>query len=251
MQTLVLKVQYDGSNYCGWQYQKNHLSVQEVLESALFCIFGTKYSVIAAGRTDSGVHAVGQVVSIPLNEQIKIPENKILYAINSKLPPDIRVSFTKIIDKKFHARFDAIARQYEYYMTLKYCVFNRNIVSFIRYPLDKSVLFKSADYFVRKADFTSFSKHNPDINNPVCNVEVCKWYEINEHDFKLTIKSNHFLYGMVRSIVGFMIDVSRGKKCYDDIEKAFQTTDRGLNSPLAPPQGLFLQKVTYPEFFGI
>ena len=251
MKTLVLNIQYDGTGYSGWQIQNNAITLQETLEKAIFVVTGRKYGTIAAGRTDAGVHAKGQVVSVAIDEYFPIPDGRITNAINSKLPHDVRVNHSFVYNGKFHARFDAIARQYEYYVCTKYNVFNRNHISNIRFKIDFDRLFDSAVYFEKKADFTTFSKHNPDITNPVCDVSICSWEAISENTYKLTIKSDHFLYGMVRSVVGFMFDIARNKKDFRDIFTAFEKVDRKLNSPLAPPQGLYLHKVFYPDEFGV
>ncbi|MBX3042106.1 MAG: tRNA pseudouridine(38-40) synthase TruA [Candidatus Kapabacteria bacterium] len=251
MKTLALKIEYDGTNYAGWQVQKNALTVQEVLESCIEAVFGIKLPTIAAGRTDSGVHALGQVVSINLESEISIPQEKILVAINSKLPLDIRIIESKIFDEKFHARFDAQFRQYKYILTTEYNLFRRNHISYIKYPINPDRLYSIANIFKRKTDFTSFSKYNPDNNNPVCDVTVCNWTESATNVYELNIRANHFLYGMVRSIVGNMIDFARNKKTELDIEKGFEIFDRNQNSPLAPPQGLYLEKVFYNNNFYI
>lgn len=250
MKTLALKIQYDGTNYHGWQTQKNALTIQDNIESALENITGVRIPIIAAGRTDSGVHARGQVISFELDENFNLPLNRLVNAINSKLPFDIRLVDYKAFDDKFHARFDAIAREYEYYLSTQYNLFDRYYTSYIKFPLNIDKLIETGNFFIRKDDFTTFSKFNPDNNNPVCDITECKWEKVTSTKFKLTIKSNHFLYGMVRSIVGTMIDFSREKRDFDDIEKSLLAKNRQLNSPLAPAMGLFLNRVYYPDKFN-
>lgn len=251
MPTLILKIEYDGTAYCGWQIQKHAKSIQGTLESALTALTKHRYHIIAAGRTDSGVHAKGQVASIAIEDDFPLPYDKITKAINSRLPVDIKVQSASVYDGKFSARFDAVDREYEYYLSTNYHLFERYFVSLIRFPLNIDKLFESAAFFVKDIDYTTYSKYNPDNKNPKCNVSICSWEELAPEKYKLTIKSNHFLYGMVRSIVGAMIDYARGRREKQYILSALLAKDRLLNSPLAPPQGLYLSKVYYPEKFDV
>ncbi|NTV93336.1 MAG: hypothetical protein HGA72_08775 [Chlorobiaceae bacterium] len=128
--TLILKVQYDGTNYAGWQRQTNALAIQEVLERALTKSFNRTMTAIGAGRTDAGVHARGQITHSVLREPSNIPDDKLIKAINSNLPDDVCVTDAKIIEGKFHATADAIAREYSYSVHTKYSVFLRNYSCF-------------------------------------------------------------------------------------------------------------------------
>ncbi len=251
MPTLILKIEYDGTNYCGWQLQKHCKSVEGTLDKALMVLTNRKYNIVAAGRTDSGVHAKGQVVSIAFEGDFPLPYDKITKAINSRLPKDVKVKSASVYDGRFNARFDAIDRQYEYHLSTKYYIFERNFVSLIKFPLNIDKLFEAATFFVKDIDFTTYSKFNEDNNNPKCNVSICSWEETAPDKYKLTVKSNHFLYGMVRSLAGAMIDYARGRRDKDYIISSLYAKDRLLNSPLAPPQGLFLSKVFYPEKFDV
>lgn len=248
-QTLVLGIQYDGTLYAGWQKQPNALAVQEVIENAILELTGINFSVIAAGRTDAGVHARNMITHTCMKSEITIPQDKIAIAINSLLPNDIRINFVRIIDGKFHARFDALKREYTYNLLTEYNVFQSRYAYFYKFPIDKEILFESGKIFVRKADFTTFSKHNPDLNNPICDVDICEWSAISNVHFQLRIRSNHFLYGMVRSLVGAMLDAARGKRAITELVEALLKCDRHLSSPLAPAQGLFFEKAYYPELF--
>lgn len=245
MRTLVLEISYDGSNYAGWQIQKNVASIQEHLENALEKISKNRYKTVAAGRTDASVHAFAQIVSVELLDSFSIPEEKIIYALNTNLPFDIRINKVKILNEKFNARFDANFREYKYFITNKYNIFERNYCTFTKYPLDLGLLNETANIFIKKTDFTTFSKYNPDNNNPVCDVVLSYWEYLGDGKFIYTVKSNHFLYGMVRSLVGTMLDIIRGKRSLENINFALNQKDRSLNSPLAKPQGLFLNKVYY------
>lgn len=253
--TLILKIEYDGTDYAGWQRQKNATSIQSEIERGIYEITGAKLIVIGAGRTDAGVHSRGQVANCKLNEDFSIPEHKIPNAINSKLRPDIRIKRAMIADFHFNARFDAIAREYSYSIIREDSVFSRRFTTRIKYPFSFDKLEESAQIFKGIHDFTTFSKHNPDTKNSVCNVKDCQWRVnsdiANKTDvFQLKIIADRFIYGMVRSLAGAMLDVARNKRTLEDLSSALLKRDRRLSSPLAPPEGLILEGVYYPERFN-
>ena len=250
MKTLILQIEYDGTNYAGWQIQPNDTTIQGLIENALISIYGFDIGVIAAGRTDAGVHARGQVAHTKLLEDFPVPQEKIPVALNSKLPNDIRIKKAILLPNNFHARYDAAAREYSYTIITKESVFNNRFTTYFKYQFDSNILIKSAEIFLGKHDFTTFSKLNEDTKNYVCNVETCFWQKTDENKWKLTIKADHFVYGMVRAIVGALLDCARGKRTLNDIKSALKKCDRNLASPLAPPQGLILEKVYYPEKFN-
>lgn len=242
--TIIFEIEYDGTNYSGWQIQNNAITVQGEIEKAVNEILKKPYSVIAAGRTDAGVHAIRQIAHIK-DAETEIPENKLPQAINSKLNNDIKIRNAKYFAGDFHSRFDAKGREYIYKLNTKYNVFERNYVSFVKYKIDENILINSAEIFKGSKDYTTFSKYNADQTNTVCHVSKCQWEKISETQLQLTIASTHFLYGMVRSVVGASIDIARGKRSEDEIISAFSNKDRNLNSPLAPPQGLYLNRIFY------
>ncbi len=245
-ETLILEIQYDGTHYFGWQKQLNHITIQQKLEKSLFKLFQEELIAIGSGRTDSGVHAKCQIVSIKFENEIKYDLEIIKKALNGNMPPNIHIINIAKTDKYFNARFDAIAREYIYNLNIKKDVFKQNYSAHIKYNLDISKLFESANFFLGKNDFTSISKLNHDTLNYNCEVIESYWTQIGEFDFQYKVKANRFVYGMVRSIVGIMIDYARNKKIKEDIEKAFLFQDRNLKSPLAPANGLILNKIYYP-----
>jgi len=247
MQTLILKIQYDGTNYGGWQIQPNARTIQDEIQKAFLSLTGEEINLIGAGRTDAGVHARGMVAHTALKNELKIPSKKIVKAINGHLPDDIRITDASLTDKKFNARFDAIAREYSYSIHTKESPFLNRFSTFIRYKLDIDKLFASAELFHGKHDFTTFSKLNEDTKNYVCDVEKCEWSGVSECQYILQIKADRFVYGMVRSIVGAMLDVAHGKRSIKDVKNALSQKNRELISPIAPPQGLVLEKVFYYE----
>jgi tRNA pseudouridine38-40 synthase len=246
MQTLVFVIEYDGANFSGWQIQPNARSVQEELEIALYNLYKERINVVGSGRTDAGVHAFGQVASAEI-KNVLIPENKIIRALNAKLPDCIKIINAKYFPFKFHARFDAVEREYVYFLSNDVSVFKRNYVSIYPLPFDKQKLFEIAPIFTGIKDFTTLSKINKDIHNNICNVTVSEWEENGYGEMVYRIRANHFLYGMVRAVVGIMLDYARGKRTREEIQKAIEKKERNLASAFAPPQGLFLSRVFYNE----
>lgn len=246
MQTLALCIEYDGTNYFGWQKQKNAVSVQQKVEEAVAAILGIYVPVVGAGRTDTGVHARGQVAHARLEKLCRIPESNLIRAFNSKLPPDIRITNLRLLDGKFHARFDAIAREYSYTISSVKSVFSRLFAFYPDYPFDIGILLESASVFLGVHDFSTFSKSNPDTKSYVCNVKICRWSK-HKNFLRLRIKADRFVYGMVRSLTGAMLDIARGKRTMGEVRESLGRADRSLISPMAPPQGLVLEKIYYPK----
>lgn len=248
MSTLALIVEYDGTNYSGWQIQPNGKTIQEEIQKAYFQLTGQSINLIGSGRTDAGVHASGQVASTEINNQI-IPSNKLRVALNSVLPYDIKVIQANYFEEKFHARFDAIERKYNYLISDKVNVFKRNFITEYRLPFSKEKLIEIAPIFLGKHDFTSLSKYNPDIKNNICNVTESEWQIDINGTLNYHIKANHFLYGMVRATVGIMLKYARGKISKEEIQLSLQKKDRRNPIGLVPPIGLYLTKVYYPNHF--
>lgn len=242
---VILSVEYDGTNYSGWQKQINAETIQQQIENAISCIYGEEINTVGAGRTDAGVHAAAQIVNFNIDKLIINNTDKMAIALNSLLPNDIFVNNVWFTNLNFNARRDAIAREYIYKFCTKQTVFNRYYSAYYPYKFDKNLLFDVANIFEGKNDFTTFSKQNTAIKNYVCDVNLCKWRQTDEYNFELIIKSNRFVYGMVRSIIGAMFDVIRGKRSIKDVENSLKQKDRSLNSTLAPACGLILNRIYY------
>lgn len=244
---IALLVEYDGTNYAGWQRQKNALSVQEVLEQAVEQTVGVQCDVIGAGRTDAGVHGSGQVAHCRVPEHFAIPSHKIAVALNTRLPRDVRVAAAVLTEQPFHARFDASAREYSYALSQSQSVFYQRYTWQPRFALKTALLQEVAECFVGTHDFTTFSKLNADTQSYVCAVELSAWKRVAEEHWVYIVRADRFVYGMVRSIVGAMVDVARGRRTVQDIREALSCADRSLKSPLAPACGLVLRRVYYPN----
>lgn len=251
MEILVLKIEYDGTDYSGWQSQSNAHSVQSALQNASAEIFGKKLSIIGSGRTDAGVHARGQIAHTVLKEKIKLSEKQIPKAFNHYLNEDVKVLNAKILEQPFHAVRDAIQREYTYSVHFVNSPLLRQFSTFLKYPYNKQLLFKSAEVFRGEHDFTSFSKNNKETESYVCNVRKCYWEETGFEQYRLTIAANRFVYGMVRAVTGAMLDIARGKRTIEEVAAALAKKDRALSSPHAPAKGLVLEKVSYPPKFAL
>jgi tRNA pseudouridine38-40 synthase len=250
MPRCALLIEYDGTNYAGWQRQINALAVQEVIERAVESIVGAAVGVIGSGRTDAGVHGFGQVAHADLPDSCSIPAHSLAKAFNSVLPPDVRIRAAAFVESSFHARFHAIEREYRYTVLRRYSVFQRNSAWFPHRPFSPDALNEAAAAFVGEWDFTTFSKHNPDTESYICRVQTARWTPKQNDDgensaWRFQIIADRFVYGMVRSIVGACMDVAVGKRSAAELREALKCKDRALASPLAPPNGLTLWRVEY------
>ncbi|HRS02224.1 MAG TPA: tRNA pseudouridine(38-40) synthase TruA [Bacteroidota bacterium] len=246
MLSIACLIEYDGTNYAGWQIQNNADTIQNEMQIAWKKLTSQSVNFIGAGRTDAGVHSKGQVASAKIDE-ILVPENKIAIALNSKLPNDIKIKKAKYIDFAFHPRFDAIAREYNYYLGKDVSVFQRNYITDLKFNINESKLFEIASIFLGAHNFTTFSKINEDIKNNNCIISKSEWEKLPSDIYKYTIISNHFLYGMIRALVGVMIDYARGKRTKEDIRNSFEKENRALASGFAFAKGLFLKRIYYAE----
>lgn len=250
-QRCALLIEYDGTKYAGWQRQVNALTVQEVLEEAVKRIVGEGVTVIGSGRTDSGVHGFGQVAHVDVPITCTIPDEKLARAFNSALPFDVRIRAAKRVADTFHARFDAVRREYRYTLTQDFSVFRRYYAWQQTLAFDTFVLQPAAEVFLGKHNFTAFSKHNPDTENYVCTVEKAYWTEVERGTWHFRIAADRFVYGMVRSIVGAIMDAALHKCTIDDLRAALARQERLHRSAIAPAQGLVLWQVDYEnDIFG-
>jgi tRNA pseudouridine38-40 synthase len=244
---IALLLEYEGSLYAGWQIQPNAISIQEVVEGAAHQTFGTSTPVVGAGRTDTGVHARGQVAHMHLGVgSHQIPTEKIPHALNSRLPSDIRVRDAVHVHEEFHARYRAEWREYVYLISPERSVFSRHYCWCPDLSFSPDMLGEAAREFEGKHDFTTFSKQNPDTPKYECNIQICRVESQNDR-YLIRIRSDRFVYGMCRSIVGTMMAVARGKFALSDIAPSFESRDRSLQPALAPPHGLILNRVGYPD----
>ncbi|MCF6097633.1 tRNA pseudouridine(38-40) synthase TruA [Thermovorax subterraneus] len=246
MTVLNVKIllEYDGSNYHGWQRQKNALTIQEVVEKAVFKVTGEKVKVIGAGRTDAGVHARGQVANFHTN--CRIPVERLPYAINSHLPEDIAVKGAQVVPDDFHARYSAKSKVYSY--TIYNAPFPsplmRKYSYFYPYTLDVGAMQEAAKAFVGVHDFAAFRASGSSVKSSVRNVirlEVRKASNV----ITIEVEADGFLYNMVRIIAGTLLEVGSGKLAPEEIPFVISSRDRERAGITLPAHGLCLEKVVY------
>lgn len=241
----LAKVAYDGTNFSGWQIQKNARTVQGEIEAALFRIAKQKIPIVAAGRTDAGVHALGQYFHFDL--LLNMTTVQIKLALQSQIDPDVKILQIYKVTDNFHARYQAYRRTYKYFIGKQRTPFNRLYRSFFPHQqLDVSCLQSYASFFLGKHDFISFRKFNPEIKSTICDILEFTVEETKE-DIVITISADRFLHNMVRRIVGTIINLNKDNKPPELIPEFFEakTPENKLIST-APPQGLFLFDVEYP-----
>lgn len=245
MQRYFIYLAYDGTNYHGWQIQPNGMSVQERLMTALSTFLRKEIDVVGAGRTDAGVHALRMVAHFDFEEELDTEQ--VAEKLNRMLPQDISVYEVRKVKSDAHARFDATARTYKYYITTRKHPFDR----FYRYRtygmLNFEEMNKAARTLFEYTDFTSFSKLHTDVKTNNCQVTYAEWTQIDEATWEFTIRSDRFLRNMVRAIVGTLLEVGRGKMTVDGFRKVIEQKDRGKAGTSAPGHALFLVDVEYPQ----
>lgn len=242
MTRAILHIEYDGTDYAGYQLQPDRSSVQGVLETALQKLYKQDVRVHASGRTDAGVHAACQIVHF--DPPAELQNLNLKAALNSLLPKDIRVIDTAQADQEFHARFSARERQYRYLISTKITALDRNRVWQIYQPLDVDVMKTCADLFIGEHDFTSFCSAQAEVDHKRCIITKSEWQQ-NGHILTYNIHGNRFLHSMVRSLVGTMVEAGKGRFSVDDVRDMLNSMDRNSGAVTAPPQGLTLMHVKY------
>ena len=245
--TYQIKIEYLGTKFVGWQFQKNGLSVQGVLEKILKKYFKEKIKIFGSGRTDSGVHAFGQVIHFDLKEKRDLAETQ--NAINFHLRPN-PISVLDIIHVKqdFHARFEAIQRQYLYRIIIRSAppALERGRVWWVSKELSLEKMQMAGNFLIGKHDFSTFRSSQCQANSPIRTIDS---FEVssNNGEINFFIKAKSFLHKQVRSMIGSVKFVGEGKWTTDQFLSAFKSCDRNQCAKLAPPDGLYLYKVVYPE----
>tara|TARA_B100001250_G_scaffold395019_1_gene399501 strand:- start:56 stop:793 length:738 start_codon:yes stop_codon:yes gene_type:complete len=245
MQRYKIKIEYDGTSFVGWQFQKNGLSIQEVLQKAIFNISKEKIIITGAGRTDSGVHALGQVAHFDLKKKIKTKE--ILLALNQHINNKL-VTILKItkVNKKFHSRFDAKKRTYQYVIInrLSPLTLQKNKAWHIKKKLDVSAMKKGTKLLIGTHDFSTFRSSSCGAKSPIKTMEKIS-IKINKDKIILTFVSKSFLQQQVRSMVGCIKYLGNGKWNIKEFAKSFRSKNRLNCAPPAPACGLYLTKINY------
>ena len=242
MKNYKLIVQYDGTNYAGWQIQKNGDTVQQRITEALEILTKEKINLIGSGRTDSGVHAIGQVANFRTENDVNIYRFK--HSLNSMLPFDISISVMEEVNINFHARFDAKKRSYFYLINQMKSPFYRNYSYFYHKKLDLNKLNQLSKSFIGEKDFTSFSRKTPEQESKDCIIYSAKWRKNGVVTY-FYLQANRYLHGMVRAITGTLLKAQELNYPESFIEEIFQSCNRDDAYDSVPANGLFLYKVEY------
>ena len=246
---LLLRIHYDGSGFHGWQVQPGVRTVQGDLERTLERISGAHRTVLASGRTDTGVHASGQVATVDL--PASWTPHRLRRALNGLLEDDVWIESVEPVPPGFHPRYDAVARTYRYQVGLRPVAespFHRRWCWPLGEELDLDLMARTGEKVVGDHSFRAFAKAGQEERGDRCAVHAAAWTPWEELGVAFTITANRYLHHMVRYLVGTLVDVGRGRRPAGDVEGLLLGSDPGLTtSPPAPPEGLFLARVDYPD----
>lgn len=242
MANYRLDIEYDGTNMSGWQVQPNARSVQGDIEKVLSLLTKEKIKIIGAGRTDAGVHAYGQVANFHTEGELDI--QKLHRSLNAVLSEDIAIKRVSMVPSVFHARYSAKYRQYMYRICAKKTAINRNYQWILSYRVDWEIVQNLLSCLEGEHDFNAFCSSGSDTKNKVCDIQFVSLEQKNG-EMVFHIRANRFLYKMVRSVVGTLVDIGRGRLSEDVLQKAISTGNRFLVGNTAPADGLALVEVGY------
>jgi tRNA pseudouridine38-40 synthase len=253
-QRIALLLEYSGKNFHGSQLQEGVATVQQEIERAVGILARQPLRVHLSGRTDAGVHAAGQVAHVDWPLALARPDLKDLtWRLNGIMRSDLAVVDMAFVDAVFHARFSARRREYVYRILNRpqRSALLKDTHLHIRQPLDLKAMADAASHVLGRHDFSAFRSTNGEKSSPLCDVERCEILNLREGELEFWIAADHFVYNMVRIIVGTLIEVGLAKRDALSVSEALQTGDRNLAGPTAPPWGLTLSKVSYPDEFRL
>ena len=243
MRNIKIVLEYDGTDFVGWQRQANGRSVQEELETVLRMVTDEFVTVTGAGRTDAGVHARGQVANFKIESSITV--NDLQRALNGLLSDEILVHSAEEVPEKFSARYSARERFYRYFISRTPTAIERKFCWQLFYPLNVELMNQASGLIRQTKDFQSFCKVNSGVDNYLCIIAEAEWNELASRELVFSIRSNRFLHGMVRALVGTIVDVGREHISMEEFTEIINAKDRRRAGMAAPPQGLFLEEVVY------
>ena len=248
MARYFIELSYDGAAYCGWQRQPDAPTVQQALEKALSTLLRQDVEVVGAGRTDTGVNASYYVAHFDCESGVKDCA-QLVYKLNLILPQDIAVKRVREVTPEAHARFDAVEREYTYYISQRKNPFRRFSAWQYYVQLDMERMNEAAATLLEYDDFTSFAKLNSNNKTNICHVVKAEWRraEWDEDLLIFTIRADRFLRNMIRAIVGTLVDVGRGRYTVEEFCDILHSRDLSRSSAGAPAQGLFLSDVKYSD----
>lgn len=248
---IAMGVEYDGAEFQGWQTQVGNLrTIQKLMEQAISKVANHPIVVHCAGRTDAGVHAIGQVIHFDTKAE-RLPRAWIL-GCNSNLPSDVSINWMQPVESEFHARFSAIARHYRYLILNRpfRSALNRQRALWIHHHLDITRMQEAAQDLIGTHDFSSYRAIGCQAKSPIRTIKYLRIYP-NEEFINIEIGANAFLYHMVRNIVGVLMAIGKGDKPIFWAKEIMDLKNRTLGGVTAPPQGLYLTQIDYPMEFGL
>lgn len=240
---FFIEISYNGKNYHGWQIQENAETIQYEIDNALSLLLKQKIKTLGSGRTDTGVHAINQVAHFDYNKPI---DSSFLYRINSFLPKDIAINSIKNVKEDVSARFDAISREYTYKIHSLKSPFLNEMSLFYPKKINIDLINEAFKILTQHDDFKTFSKVKTDVKNFNCQISKAEIKKENDN-YYFTITSDRFLRGMVRAIMGTMIQINEEKISIDSLNEIILKKDRKFAGPSVPPHGLYLSKVLYEK----
>ena len=244
--TYRFLIEYDGTDFKGWQIQANQPTIQEELEKALAVVLKTRLSVVGSGRTDAGVHARGQVAHVRSVQPLD--PFRLRRSLNGLLPRSIVVLSIKQVAEDFHARYDARRRRYHYYVSTAPRALDRHTRWLVRPAPDFDGMNRSAEALLGTHHFGALCRTRSETENRVCTVERARWIaEDRPGDWRFEMAADRFLHGMVRAAVGTLIEIGLGKRPADDLPRVLASQDRREAGAAAPARGLVLEHVAYDE----
>jgi tRNA pseudouridine38-40 synthase len=246
MQRYFLELSFKGTNYHGWQAQPNAISVQAEVEKALQVILREDIKITGAGRTDTGVHAGFYVAHFDTNDPLPLSGSNLVYKLNAILGRDIAIKDVYNVKPEAHARYSALSRTYHYTICQEKDPFNHEFAWYYSLPLDIELMNQAAVILFDYSDYTSFSKLHSDTRTNVCEIFKARWVRDGKQVI-FVISANRFLRNMVRSIVGTMVDIGRGKLDLSDFRRIIEAKNRNLAGFSAPAHGLMLHEILYTD----
>ncbi|MHA8086224.1 tRNA pseudouridine(38-40) synthase TruA [Aquirufa sp. Wall-65K1] len=245
MSRYLLQFSYDGGFFHGFQIQQNAVSVQSELENALGTLAGIPVDLVGSSRTDTGVHALEQFAHFDIQEEAYQPKEDWVYRLNRILPASLAIQAIYQVPDDFHARFDATARTYEYRISQSKDPFSKEYAYWFETPLNVEAMNEAAQILLHHRDFQSFSKVKTDVTTFDCHISLAVWRR-EGHQLIFTIQGNRFLRGMVRAVVGTLIEIGLGKWNQQDLLRILAAKDRKQAGRAVPAHGLHLIQVAYP-----
>lgn len=239
-----LELAYNGKNYFGYQIQPNQISVQEVIEDRLSKILRKQISIVAAGRTDAGVHAKKMFVHFDYEENLS---GELIKKLNAFLPKDIAIYRLFLMDEEAHARFDATSRSYNYFISPFKDPFSFESAWIFNRELNLDKMNEAAKLLIKKGDFGSFAKLHTDVKTNICDVREAFWRKNENNQLVFQITADRFLRNMVRAIVGTLVEVGLGKISIQEFNDIIEQKNRSSAGASAPASGLYLVDVQYPK----